>query len=413
MITGTTWGVIQLWSSDQDTALQEFRTHDGPVMAIALAADRDIALIASGDQSSGQYNVRLWDVSKWEELHVFKGHHWMVTAVAVTPDGRIGASGAYDAVVRQWDFEEKKQIACLRGHAGRIESLHLSLDGKFLLSTAGQSLFHWSLDKARSTQQLAGHMEKVSAVSADGRTATSRSSDGTLGTWDLRKHRLKSMKAAPKREPGPYSISARMPDGRHAIVSRRDGTLCLINLRTNRAVREFHGRKDAAGEVLVLNEGELILADCGDFTLGLWDCETGARLAKLKNGSSAAGLAATPDGRRAVSGTHYGRVHVWDLVRRKKIGELAHHQGGNWSMTAVAITPDGAYALSGGDDTLIRAWDLNTRKCISTFAVEDHSTHACAAGNRLFIVGSRNGAVHMLTLNTAREAGNQRRSFPG
>ena len=70
-------------------------------------------------------------------------------------------------------------------------------------------------------------------------------------------------------------------------------------------------------------------------------------------------------------------------------------------MMAVAITPDGEYALSGGDDTLIRVWNLNTRTCIATFAVEDHSTDACAAGDRLFIVGSRNGAVHMLALNTS------------
>lgn len=339
VITGTSWGVIQLWHSQQAEALQKFLTHDGGAYAISLAADADIALMATGDQSTGQYNVRLWDISKWQELHNFKGHHWMVTSVAITPDARRGASGAYDAAIRVWDLALKKQIACLRGHSGRIQSLSFSRDGKRLLSTSGQSLFDWALESALSPQ-LAGHLEAVTnlSVSSDGRKAVSHAADGTVATWDLRKHRLQRMESA---------SNERQPADPLALMSG----------------------------------------------------STEAQLTKLKNGLGVAAVAATPDGRRAVLGTHYGRVHVWDLIRRRKIGDLAHNEGGNWTIAAVAISPDGAYALSGGQDTWIRLWDLKSRKCIASFATEDRTTCACATDG-LFLAGSRNGAVHMLELRS-------------
>ena len=40
----------------------------------------------------------------------------MITSAAVTPDGRLGASGGYEGTARAWNLNERRQIACLSGH---------------------------------------------------------------------------------------------------------------------------------------------------------------------------------------------------------------------------------------------------------------------------------------------------------
>jgi WD40 repeat protein len=67
-------------------------------------------------------------------------------------------------------------------------------------------------------------------------------------------------------------------------------------------------------------------------------------------------------------------------------------------VTAVACSPDGRYILSGGTDEMVHAWDAPTGTCIATIIAEDRSTCANALRRDLFMVGSRNGAVHFLHL---------------
>ena len=121
------------------------------------------------------------------------------------------------------------------------------------------------------------------------------------------------------------------------------------------------------------------------------------------NVSGAPAFASTPDGRLGVSGTQVGRLFLWDLDPLRRRGSMPHQEiGQNSEVRAVAITPDGARALSGGNDRMIRAWDLWTKRCLATFIGEDFTTCACAAGNDLFMAGSRNGAVHVLKIMPGR-----------
>ena len=141
------------------------------------------------------------------------------------------------------------------------------------------------------------------------------------------------------------------------------------------------------------------------FLIYAWDVATGRRVQRRGNGSSAPAFAATPDGRRGVSGTQFGRLFLWDLDPLRRRASLPHQEfGQNSEVAAVAITPDGRRALSGGNDRMIRAWDLSTRRCLATFIAEDFTTCACAAGNDVFLAGSRNGAVHVLKVMRAPAA---------
>ena len=186
VVCGSSWGVVRLWDVAAAIPIHEFRTNDGSVGSIAAATDADAMLIGSGDQSSGQYNLRLWDRRAWRELHIFKGHLWMIDTVAVTPDGRLGASGGSDAAVRVWNLEERRQIASFSGHPGwRVRAVTIAPAGDRVVSVSASSLYDWSLDPRLIAQPFHVHDTRVTMLSAaaDGSRAISCSADGTVAIW--------------------------------------------------------------------------------------------------------------------------------------------------------------------------------------------------------------------------------------
>ena len=99
-----------------------------------------------------------------------------------------------------------------------------------------------------------------------------------------------------------------------------------------------------------------------DNSLRLWDVKTGEEIRKFDGHTEGVwGVAISPDGRRALSGS--GRwtldsadttVRLWDLETGKELHKLAGHTQTVWN---VAFLTDGKKALSCGDKS-VRLWQL-------------------------------------------------------
>lgn len=72
--------------------------------ADALAFSPDARVLAAGAGDA----VVLWDLDAERELHRFKGHAGLVTAVAFAPDGKTLASGGADSTVLLWDIDKMR-----------------------------------------------------------------------------------------------------------------------------------------------------------------------------------------------------------------------------------------------------------------------------------------------------------------
>src|SRR5437763_1663757 len=84
----------------------------------------------------------------------------------------------------------------------------------------------------------------------------------------------------------------------------------------------------------------------------------------LKGHTSAVyGVAVTPDGKRAVSGSWDGTLRVWDLATGKTAATLGGHTD---AVYGVAVTSDGKRAVSASGDHTLRVWDLATGKTVAT-----------------------------------------------
>ena len=116
------------------------------------------------------------------------GHSHIVTAVAMTQDGRRAVSGSDDCPLKVWDLESGSCLATLAGHSSDVDTVAVTPDGRRAVSGSDDcTLKVWDLESGVCLATLAGHSDCVNAVAVtpDERRAVSGSGDKTLKVWDL------------------------------------------------------------------------------------------------------------------------------------------------------------------------------------------------------------------------------------
>jgi WD40 repeat protein len=107
-------------------------THKGVLNNFALSQDGTLFATAAWD---GQ--VKLWDVRSGRELDTLRGQLVGFIGLAFSPDGSRLASGAWDGTITVWDMDTRQQVANWNAHRRSCEWLCF-IDGGRLLASAGE-----------------------------------------------------------------------------------------------------------------------------------------------------------------------------------------------------------------------------------------------------------------------------------
>ena len=81
----------------EDTSIQQFSGHEGPVYAVAAHPTAPLAVSGGGDDFG-----YIWDITDGETLVKLTGHTDSVTAAAFSSDGEMVSTGGMDGRVRVW-----------------------------------------------------------------------------------------------------------------------------------------------------------------------------------------------------------------------------------------------------------------------------------------------------------------------
>jgi WD40 repeat protein len=121
--------------------------------------------------------------------------------------------------------------------------------------------------------------------------------------------------------------------------------------------------------VVLHADGRRLVTGSEDYTVRVWDLDTGACLRTLQGHTFyVSSVALHADRRRAVSGSLDDTVRVWDLDTGACLRTLEGHTEGVYS---VALHADGRRLVTGSHDKTVRVWNLNTGACLGTWLGAD------------------------------------------
>jgi WD40 repeat protein len=134
------------------------------------------------------------------------------------------------------------------------------------------------------------------------------------------------------------------------------------DLQTGTVIHTLQGHMDAVLFVSISFDGKLgVSVSRHDGKIVIWDLVRGGALRTVDaRRGSVSSIALLPDGRRAVIGTFFGTLEVWEDIWNLDPGvSVRTFVGHSGEVSSLAATPDGRRVVSSGWDRTLKLWDLS------------------------------------------------------
>jgi WD40 repeat protein len=275
-----------------------------------VAFNNDSKRVAAGCEDK---LVRVFDAASGLLLEQFAGHNDRVLCIAYSADGKSLASGSGDKM------SLLHTIAGLRGvaaHQGRINRMTLTGNGAQIVTCGDDKVVAlWNTGDLAQVRKYEGVASPVKAVARGGdNQLLAAGDDRTLRVWNLGS----GQPQANLQTPAPITAIAMNQDGRKILVSGPDGIV------RNCALVQVQGQ----------NQLQLVQEGSG-------------------HSQGVSGLALSPDGRSAFSGSSDKTIKRWLAAAAAPRFNLGGHQA---HVYALAFSPDGLRLASASADKTVKLW---------------------------------------------------------
>ncbi|MEG3889207.1 MULTISPECIES: WD40 domain-containing protein [unclassified Microcoleus] len=314
---------------------------------------------------------------KWRCVYTLPGHSSFVNSLAISPDGKILASGSWDKTIKIWNLETTELIGTLTGHSDRVNSVAISYDGKMLVSgSSDETIKFWNLHNGDLLCTFPGHSMEVNSVAINPKglvIASCGGADNTIKLWNLRSGELLRTLRGHSDNVNAVVFS---PDGKILASGSSDATSKVWDVESGKLLRTLSGLNVGVNSVAIAPDGQILASVSNDYTIKLRNLQTGSLL-RILNTNSGRGngvtnlgtnealhilqnyvsrgesVAISGDGLTLASGCDDNTINIWNLQTGELLTSLKGHSG---TVYSVAIAPSGNLLASGSADRTIKIW---------------------------------------------------------
>lgn len=273
------YGEVELLDPVTRGVVRRLTGFKGKVNAVAFSPDGAI-LYAAGGEAGIVGVVKSWKTADGAALQSFEGHLDAAYSLAVSPDGRMIATGAYDQKIRLWDAAAGKELALLKGHNGAVNGLSFRPDGAVLASaSADRTVKLWAIPSGERLDTLSQPTKEQTSVvfSADGKQLFAAGADNRIRLWTISpaaREGTNSIVTSRFAHEGGILNLALSADGKLLASTATDKSLTLWNPADLTEKRLLEKQPDWSAALAFTDKARLV-AGRVDGSLALYESTTG------------------------------------------------------------------------------------------------------------------------------------------
>jgi WD40 repeat protein/tetratricopeptide (TPR) repeat protein len=386
---------VRCWDMQTGAELTRFHEHRCNVLDAAISPDgRFVASVSGGTTINGRwapgddFDIRVWRLpqlsgvnprmglsltdlegGKAGEYSSFNYRDEQLFSQALSPDGRLLATGTVKGTVRVSEVSGNRTLAKFNVGDTRVRAVAFSPDGARLVAgTHSRSLRMWDVASNKLLQEQLQVPSQVLGAKffPDGRRVLV-GIHGDVRIWDTETNAMTQLSASGL-HPNRVAIS---PDGSTIAAACHDSLVRVWDGGTLEPLNELKGHTDQVTACEFDSTGRRLVTGGRDRTIRIWDVTTGELIRTIGGlPDSLHCVRFLADDRRVISGTGAkdAAIRIWDSTTGSQTWAHGTESVATWN---IDTTADGRFAIAGDPDriSVLRLPDMQNTSAIEAYEI--------------------------------------------